>query len=71
MVQCMHYSCVTKRAVTVISTIHEATEVVTKKKQTGENVIKFETNFSYTNIISSINLGDQYLATYSFFEKEV
>ena len=31
-----------KRAATVISTIHEATEVVAKKKHTWENVIKPE-----------------------------
>ena len=39
-----------KKTVTVITTIHEATEVVTKKKYTGENAVKPEAIF-YTLIL--------------------
>ena len=58
-----------KRAATVIYAIHEATNVVTKRKHTRENVNKPEVIFSYTNLMSRASLSDQYLASYSFFEK--
>ena len=59
-----------KRAVPVISTIHEATELVTKRKDTGENVIKPEAIFSHAYIMRGVNLSDQYFVSYIFFKKK-
>ena len=58
-------------AVTVISTIHVATDAVTKKEHTRENVIKPEDIFSYTNLMNRINLSDQYFDSYSLFKKSM
>ena len=44
-----------KRAVTVISTVHETTKDVNKMTHTGKNVTKTELIFSYTNHIGRVD----------------
>ena len=48
--------------------IHQATDVVPKKKHTGEYVIKPETIFSYTNLMRGVDLSDQYLISFLFLK---
>ena len=38
-----------------LSTIHEVRDIVTKMKHTGENAIKPEAIFSYTNFMNGVN----------------
>ena len=55
-----------KRAVTMITTIHEATHILTKKKDRhGNRILKPECIVEYTKYMSGVDLSDQYLTNYS------
>lgn len=59
-----------KRPVTMLSTIHEAVEVPVKKRTWHGNIrTKPLLVVDYTNLMSGVDLSDQYLASYSFLKK--
>ena len=53
-----------KRPVTMLSTIHEAAEVVTKRKYNGEILLKPIIVHHYNNCMNSVNKKDHLLSSY-------
>ena len=60
-----------KRPVTLLSSIHEAVDVITHKKDNhdGTRIVKPKCVHEYTNFMSGVDLADQYMANYSFLRK--
>ena len=61
----------TKKLVTVLSTIHDANELLTTKKDShGNRIPKPEIVYEYTNNMSSVDLSDQYMAFHMSLRKK-
>ncbi len=58
-----------KRAVTMLSTIHEATEILVKTNYRGDDIIKPLVVHEYTQKMGVVDLSDRFLATYNFLQK--
>ena len=62
----------TKKQVTMLTTIHEATEVLTKKKDTrGERIPKPLAIYQYTKNMSGVDISDQYMSFHVALHKSI
>ena len=62
----------TKKPVTMLTTIHEATEVLTKKKDTrGECIPKPLAIYQYTKNMSGVDISDQYMSFHVALRKSM
>ena len=62
----------TKKPVTMLTTIHEATEVLTKKKDTrGERIPKPLAIYQYTKNMSGVDISDQYMSFHVALRKSM
>ena len=60
------------KPVTVLSTIHDANDILTTKKDSHSNRIpKPETVYEYTNNMSTVDLSDQYMASHMSLRKSM